>query len=396
MARLQISPEEYASRLEALCDSLEKEHLPGAVLFDRDYIFYYTGFAFIPTERPIVLVIDRQARGILFVPRLEIEHAGANPNLADVRSYPEYPGESHPLEILGDLLAECQLKERCGVDQDGYPWIFGYRGPRLSDLTSGEMVQIRSLVEDQMMIKSPAEIRLIRESIRWGNLAHSLLQRYTKAGLKETEVSTRASSEANAAMLDAIGPIYRAQNSFAGGASAGYRGQIGRASVIPHALANNITFKAGDVLVTGASAPVWGYVSELERTMFIGPPNARQKQFFNHMLNLQTLAMESIKPGVPCSEIDRRTRAYYDQYQLMDFWKHHVGHAIGIRYHEAPFLDLGDDTMIQPGMVLTVEPGLYDPETGGYRHSDTVLVTDDGLESLTYYPRDLENLIIPV
>jgi Xaa-Pro aminopeptidase len=223
-----------------------------------------------------------------------------------------------------------------------------------------------------------------------------LLQRYTKPGKTETEVSNQASSEANAAMLDAIGPIYRAQNAFAGGASAGYRGQIGRGSAIPHALANNITFQAGDVLVTGASAPVWGYVSELERTMIIGPPDSRQKEFFDHMLNLQNLAIESIKPGISCSEVDRRVRDYYERHELWPFWKHHVGHAIGIRYHEAPFLDIGDHTVIQPGMVFTVEPGLYDPESGGYRHSDTVLVTENGLEILTYYPRDMESLIIPI
>jgi len=70
-------------------------------------------------------------------------------------------------------------------------------------------------------------------------------------------------------------------------------------------------------------------------------------------------------------------------------------HAIGLRYHEGPFLDSEDDTVIRPGMVFTVEPGLFSPELGGFRHSDTALVTDDGIEILTYYPRDLESLIIP-
>ena len=78
----------------------------------------------------------------------------------------------------------------------------------------------------------------------------------------------------------------------------------------------------------------------------------------------------------------------------MPYWKHHVGHAIGLRYHEAPFLDLGDQTELKPGMVLTVEPGLYVPKLGGFRHSDTVVITQDGIEILTYYPRDLESLTL--
>lgn len=73
-----------------------------------------------------------------------------------------------------------------------------------------------------------------------------------------------------------------------------------------------------------------------------------------------------------------------------------MGHAIGLRYHEGPFLDLGDETEIREGMVFTVEPGLYVPDMGGFRHSDTVYANEDGIEILTYYPRDLESLTIPV
>jgi Xaa-Pro dipeptidase len=80
---------------------------------------------------------------------------------------------------------------------------------------------------------------------------------------------------------------------------------------------------------------------------------------------------------------------------LNAYWKHHSGHAIGLRYHEGPFLDVGDDTMIEAGMVFTVEPGLYSPDLGGFRHSDTVLVTESGIEMLTYYPRELDDLTLP-
>jgi Xaa-Pro aminopeptidase len=196
-------------------------------------------------------------------------------------------------------------------------------------------------------------------------------------------------------MLDAIGEVYRAQSFLFSGAGAGYRGQIGRNSAIPHALAGNIVFQAGDVLVTGASAPVWGYLSELERTMFLGEPNSEQRRMFEHMKALQEVAFDAIRPGARCSDVDTAVRAYFDENDLMPYWRHHTGHAIGLRYHEGPFLDTGDHTEIRPGMVFTVEPGLYTPELGGFRHSDTVLVTSDGIEILTYYPRDLESLVIP-
>jgi len=391
-----IEPREYAARRAALAARLEERGLPGAVLFDTHRVSYYTGFSFIPTERPIAFALATDGRGGMLVPRLEVEHAQANAAVQEVAHYDEYPGDRPPLAALADLLGALGVHGTIGADQDGYPWVFGYRGPSLGEVTGADVRPIADAVEDQMAIKSEAELALLRESCKWGNLAHTLLQRYTRSGVSETEVENRASTEATHAMLDAIGPIYRAQSIWYSGASAGYRGQIGRNAAIPHALPNNIVFQAGDVLVTGATAPVWGYHSELERTMVIGPPSDEQKRLFEHMVALQDLAIDTIRPGVPCAEVDRKVRAYYDEHGLWENWRHHVGHAIGLRYHEGPFLDRGDATEIRPGMVFTVEPGLYAAAVGGFRHSDTVAVTEDGVEWLTYYPRDLESLTLPL
>jgi Xaa-Pro dipeptidase len=392
---VRISVEEFAARRESLAAQLEERALAGAVLFDTHRVQYYTGFSFIPTERPIAFALCADGRGGMLVPRLEEEHAQANAAVSEVAHYDEYPGERHPMDALSELLGALGVAGRLGADQDGYPWVFGYRGPSLTELMGEAPVSIAAVVEDQMALKSAAEVALLRESCKWANLAHTLLQRYTRPGVSETEVENRASTEATYAMLDALGPIYRAQSLWYSGAVAGYRGQIGRNAAIPHALPNNIVFRAGDVLVTGATAPVWGYHSELERTMVIGPPSDEQARMFDHMVALQDLAIEAIRPGVPCAEVDRQVRAYYEQHGLWENWRHHVGHAIGLRYHEGPFLDRGDETEIRPGMVFTVEPGLYAADLGGFRHSDTVAVTGDGVEWLTYYPRDLESLTLP-
>jgi Xaa-Pro dipeptidase len=392
---LAIPEHEYKERTATLTGYVNEQGLAGVVLFDPYYVLYFVGFAFVPTERPMAFLLNADGEGGMLVPRLEREHAQANALVSRVAEYPEYPGEAHPMESLQALLAEMGIRDRFGSDHDGYPWILGYRGPSLTELTGSTPEKVTGFVEDLMAIKSAPEIELIRESSKWGNLAHTLLQRYTRPGLTEVDVSQRATNEATLAMLDAIGPIYRAQNPFFEGASAGYRGQIGRNAAIPHALTANITFQAGDVLVTGATAPVWGYLSELERTMVIGEPSTEQRRMFDHMVALQDIAFEAIEPGARCSDVDRAVRAYYDEHDLWDYWKHHVGHAIGLRYHEGPFLDIGDDTEIKPGMVFTVEPGLYAAGLGGFRHSDTVAVTENGLDFLTYYPRDLESLTLP-
>lgn len=392
---LKITDAEHRARCDVLLNHVREAGLSGVVLFDADYIKYYTGFAFIPTERPMAFAMNAKGERGLFVPRLEKEHAEHNALIEFVAHYPEYPGTTRSETFLVSMLKDMGISGNIGADNDGYPWVFGYRGDSLSALTGATVMPVRNWIEDQMMIKSAAEIELLKVSCVWGNLAHTLLQRYTRPGLTETEVSTRASNEATRAMLDALGPIYRGQSSYYDGAMAGYRGQIGRNAAIPHALANNLTFQDGDVLVTGASAPIWGYVSELERTMVIGKPSDEVKVMFDHMVALQDLANATIRPGVRCSEVDKTLRKYYEEHDLTQYWKHHVGHCIGLRYHEGPFLDTGDDTIIQAGMVFTVEPGLYKAGLGGFRHSDTVVVTEDGVEMITYYPRDLESLTIP-
>lgn len=99
--------------------------------------------------------------------------------------------------------------------------------------------------------------------------------------------------------------------------------------------------------------------------------------------------MSLIKPGIPCSAVEKEMQRFYRENHLLEFTRHHSGHNIGLLGHEMPFLHVGDHTILQPGMLFTVEPGLYVEGFGGFRHSDTVVVTDDGIDMLTYYPGTL-------
>ena len=389
-----IERAERTARCETLFASLPND-VRAVVLFDDQYVQYFTGFVFAATERPIAAVLLPDGERILFVPRLEREHAPAASDADRVVDYPEYPGERHPMEFLHDLLAEAGADRGVvGADHDGYPPVMGYLPKPLS-----ERWTVRSVtpeVEARMRIKSPHEIALIREASRWAGVAHRRMQDATEPGLREEDAAGPASATTSAELAAAMGAGYRRRNRWISGALALYRGQIGPASAFPHALADDVRFSEGDVLVTGASADVWGYLSELERTMVLGSPSAEQRRWFDHMVALQDLAFEAIRPGVPCSEVDRRTQAYVDAHGLREHWRHHVGHGLGQRIHESPFMDVGDDTVLEPDMVLSVEPGLYVPGLGGFRHSDTVRVTEDGIEMLTDYPRDLASLSLPV
>ncbi len=390
-----IHPAELHERRARLLTYIRTQNLTGYVLFGHAYIQYFTSFNFLATERPVAVAVNADGDMAVFVPEFEVERARSETTFERVDSYPEYPGTEHPMYILGKTLADLGMTGAVGADGDGYPGILGYEGPSLSEVIGGRVVPVNAFIESMMVRKSEAEIALIRESAKWCNLAHRLLQRYTAPGVTEAEASLQAGHEATLAMLDTLGSTYGGQQGSADGASAGYRGQIGSRSAWAHAVAHNITFRPGDVVVTETSAPVWGYNAELERAMIIGRPTDEMRRLFDHAVAAQQVAFAALRPGVTCADVDRAVLAYFEDNNLMPYWRQHVGHAIGLRNHEAPFLDVGDHTPIEPGMVFTIEPGVYSSEIGGFRHSDTVVVRPDGIEILTYYPRDLESLTIP-
>lgn len=390
--KLSIPESELKQRQEKLINSLSEQNVHGAILFSNINIFYLTGFYFWTTERPIALIVNADSTIHLLVPRLELEHAEAFALVDKVISYPEYPGTKHPMLYLKELINEHNIGvKHLGFDSNGYGSPSGYHGPSLTELfPTIQWKSIRKTLEEMRYVKSETEIQLIKESLKWSTLAHELLQKYSKDGQNEIEITNRASSEATAAMIKALGPDFLPHGPTA---YIVYRGQIGPMSAFPHAVTSNLTLKNGDTLVTGADATIWGYHSELERTMFVKEYSQEQYKYFQLMYEAQEVAFRAIKPGVKCSYVEEQVQNYLKEQNVLHLTRHHTGHSIGLLNHEGPFLDLGDHTIIEKGMVFTIEPGIYVEGLGGFRHSETLLVTETGNEILTTYPREIDKLI---
>lgn len=390
---LEIGKNEIKNRQKKYFQKLDEKEVDISILFSTTDIFYLTGFHFRPSERPIAFYTDLEQKTHLFVPRMEKEHAERYAIIDQVHYYPEYPGFTHPMEYLKSLLLFKHLEnKRVGLDAKGYSSAKGYQGPEITELLGiNHIISLKGVVEKLRYIKSPNEVELIKESARWGNLAHSLLVKYTKIGKREIEIEGRATYEATKAMFETLGNDYKPYGS---PAHAFYRGQIGPHSAFPHSQNQNAIIENGYNVVSQAAADVWGYKSELERTMFIMEINQQQETFFNHMLEAQDIAFKTINPGIPASRVEEEVQRYFKENDLQKYTRHHTGHNIGLISHEAPFFDLGDNTVLEPGMIFSVEPGLYVDGLGAFRHSDTIAITEEGMDKITYYPRDLESLII--
>ncbi|MFX0063227.1 MAG: M24 family metallopeptidase [Candidatus Hermodarchaeota archaeon] len=392
MSKYAITKEKHKERLERVRKIVEKHDLAGIVFFKPISVYYLTGYHFIATERPICFVLPTTDEPWFFVPRLEVEHIMEKIPWIEQEHYFEYPDLKHPANIFIDLLeSKGLLNKDLGLESTSFAAYWGYKGPELTDLINIKTHLFSDLVLEMRKIKDEEELKLIKESAKWGDLAHRLLQEYTEVGKNEVEVSLQASLDASRKMLEELEDfIPRGMLP----ASAGYRGQIGEWSAIPHSVIQKAVFKKGDTLVTGAGANVSGYLSELERTMFVGEPSEKQKKYFAAMKKAQAAALEAFGPNVPCSEVDKAARKVLKDEGFLHLTQHHTGHAIGMEGHEPPFLDIGEKEILKPGMVMTCEPGIYEYKFGGFRHSDTVIITEDGSEIITPYPRDIDSLII--
>jgi len=396
MGHTYLTPDHHKKRVEKLTTKLEEQDIESFLIFNSKNIFYLTGLSFIPTERPIILILHKGEVNF-FVPSLEIDHVEHQvPFASQIFSYFEYPDERHPMYHLAAILKnEVKLAPtRVASEALGAPRYWGYKGPTLEEVTGLKFTLLPDIIMDMRVIKEPEEIELMRESAKWADRAHKYLQEYTEVGANEIDVTIRASTQGSQDMVSELGDDYHPTGFSIFPAIALYRGQIGPNSYFPHALSRGITFKKGDTLVTGASSDVYGFQSELERTMFMDEPNKRQRNLFDAMLAAQDAAMHAAGPGVYCSDVDKAARQAFRDKGVIQLVRHHTGHGLGMEGHERPFLDLGSEDILEPGMIFSCEPGIYEKSLGGFRHSDTFVVTEDGIEVLTKYPRNLNSLII--
>ncbi len=171
---------------------------------------------------------------------------------------------------------------------------------------------------------------------------------------------------------------------------------VGDRAALPHYAAGYR--KVGEdrlLLVDWGAQTESGYKSDLTRTLCTGKPTAKLRKIYNIVLKAQERAIRAIRPGRKCSVIDAKARTYIDEQGYGKYFGHGLGHGIGLQIHEQPRFSPHSDLKLVPGMIVTVEPGIYLPGWGGVRIEDDVLVTEEGNEVLSTLPRDFEAMCCP-
>ncbi|WP_342598374.1 aminopeptidase P family protein [Psychrobacillus sp. FSL H8-0483] len=240
---------------------------------------------------------------------------------------------------------------------------------------SADLVPLSGLVEKIRLIKTEEEISIIKAACRIADEAYEHIVTYIKPGMTELQVSNELEffmrkRGATSSSFDTI-------------VASGIR------SALPHGVATDKVIEEGDFVTLDFGAVYNGYISDTTRTVAVGEPTELLKEIYQVVLDAQLLALEKVKPGMTGKEADAIARDYIASKGYGEAFGHSLGHGIGLEVHEGPGLSFRSDVVLEPGMVITIEPGIYLPNIGGVRIEDDALVTENGLEKLTHSTKEL-------
>jgi Xaa-Pro aminopeptidase len=243
------------------------------------------------------------------------------------------------------------------------------------------LVATAEQVEDLRQIKDKEEITAIREAIEYAELAYLAVRSALREGMTEKEVADLL--ESTMRQFGATG------SSFPPIVAVGVR------SALPHARPTE-SARIGDdefvLLDWGATGRP--YKSDLTRVVVTGKVTPEFAKVYGTVLAAQDRAIASIRPGAKAHDVDAEARSVIEEAGFGRFFDHGLGHGVGMEIHEAPRLRKESLTILEPGMIVTVEPGIYLPDWGGIRIEDDVLVTSEGCEILTHLPRTLDSVCL--
>ena len=233
--------------------------------------------------------------------------------------------------------------------------------------------------EKLRQIKDGSEIALIEKACGITCRAYEYILGFISDHLNEglTEIMVRNELESALIRFGADKP------SFESIVATGANGSL------PHAIPGDRVIKRGQMLTMDFGAMVGGYCADMTRTVAIGEINAESRKIYDTVLQAQQLALELIRPGADCREVDGIARSFIEKAGYEGRFGHGLGHSLGLDIHESPRLSSISDDTLAPGMVVTDEPGIYIPGICGCRIEDTVLVTEDGCRRLTTADKEL-------
>jgi Xaa-Pro aminopeptidase len=324
-------------------------------------IAYLTGFSSDPHERLMALAV-RPDTATLIVPALEHENASGHSTGVEVVSWRD--GED-PYRLVTNALEDTG---RLGVEKDHLTV------QAAEALGVGQMVDVAPEIRRLRRIKSPSEVEKLARAAGITDEVADEVMRELVSGLSELEMAMKLG-----ASITARGANLAFDTSVQSGAN----------SAVPHHHPSGRKLAAGDLVLLDFGAAVEGYHADITRMAVVGAPSARQREIHALVLRAHDVAIDAIRAGTTAGAVDGAARDVIAAAGLGDRFFHRIGHGLGLEVHEDPSLDPGSEAVLEAGMVMTIEPGVYIPGWGGVRIEDDVVVEANGCRVLTRADRAL-------
>ncbi len=363
----------FERRVAALRELMAAHQLQAVALVPGANLLYLTGLDTFLSERPIVVLLPLEGTAALVVPAFEVERLQSALGF-QTRPYPYTDEEGH----TGAFRAACHDQKlagaRLGVE---FLTMRILERQRLEEHAPGvRFVDVDPLISELRMCKDAAEVETMRQAARLNREAFHAVQAALRPGRTEIELALEyriAALRAGAARLS-FDPII----------GAGPNGALG------HTEPGNRPARTGDLVVVDAGVKFGGYCSDITRTYGVGQISDELRRVHDVVRQANEAGRAAARPGVTAGQVDAAARAVIAAAGYGANFTHRLGHGLGLEIHEPPYIVAGSELVLRPGMVFTVEPGIYLPGVGGVRIEDNVVITETGSETITDLPRELD------
>ena len=245
------------------------------------------------------------------------------------------------------------------------------------NLKNTNLQPVNEFVEALRILKDDLEINNIDNAVKLADDAFKNILGFIKPGISEKELALELEFFMRRAGAEKAAFTFIVAS--------------GKRSSLPHGVASEKIIQPGDLVIMDFGAVYHGYHSDITRTVVIGTPTAKQSEIYHIVLKAQMTALAAVRSGVKACDVDKAARDIITSHGYGENFGHSTGHGLGLNIHENPRLAVKSENILQTGMVVTIEPGIYIPDWGGVRIEDTVVVEDRGCKILTKSPK--KNLI---
>ncbi len=361
-------PPHVLDRLRVLRDRMSENKLDAMLVTNQLDIHYLTGWAaedawLMVTARGTIVLSDSR-----FEEELAKQYGYLRVNMRSKRSHPE------ELERFAN-----QFKwKKIGIQAENVT--IATRKAMVKSVGASRIKETKDWLITQRAIKDRVEVRTLREAVKIQEGAFRMLRKQIKPGMTERQIA--AQLEYNMRSAGGDGPSF---DTIVG---------AGPNSSKPHYLPGNRKLRKNEPLLIDFGCLLGGYHSDMTRVLFFGKPSKKVAEIYEIVREAMLRGIEACSPGVPLREVDAASRSFIKKAGFDKRFRHGLGHGIGLQIHEQPGIGAKSTASLEPGQVVTIEPGIYLPGIGGVRLEDDILITKTGHTNLCTLPTDLESAII--